>query len=107
MAKIGIVLGSVFSCGCAAQQSRVADFQPGFQQQTDAPALALACDPPLIADQPALYLDREPREPAAFAGYDQPTVTYSYLRVEDHYNPDKRGNYDRDAVTERIGVTTR
>jgi hypothetical protein len=107
MVKIGIILLCVFTCGCAAQQSHVADFQPTCLPQSDAPALALACDPPVIAGQPALYLDRESREPAAFAGYDQPTVTYSYLRVEDRYNPDKQGNYDRDAVTERVGVTTR
>jgi hypothetical protein len=102
------ILGCLFACGCVAhQRSQVSDFQPACQQQADGPALALACDPPVIAGQPALYLDRESREPAAFAGYDQPTVTYSYLRVEDRYNPDNQGKYVRDSVTERIGVNTR
>jgi len=101
------ILGCLLMCGCAAQQSPVADFQPACAPQSDSPAIALACDPPVIAGEPPLYLDRESREPAAFAGYDQPTVTYSYLRINDYYNPDKQGNYDREAVTERIGVTTR
>jgi hypothetical protein len=90
-----------------AQRSQITDVAPAYTPQTDSPALALACDPPVIAGQPALYLDRESREPAAFAGYDQPTVTYSYLRINDFYNPDKQGNYDREAVTERVGVSTR
>jgi len=102
-----VVLGCLLASGCAAQQPHVADSQPTSVQQADSPALALACDPPVVAGQPALYLDRDSREPAAFAGYEQPTITYSYLRVEDHYNPDKLGNYDRMAVTERVAVSTR
>jgi hypothetical protein len=102
-----VILGCFLMCGCAAQSSQTAQTPAYHLAQIDSPALALACDPPITANQPALYLDRESRQPAAFAGYDQPTVTYSYLRVEDRYNPDQQGNYDRDAVTERIGVSTR
>ena len=101
------IVGCLFLVGCAAQRPQVGQFQPSCTPQADGPALALACDPPVTVGQPALYLDRASREPGAFAGYDQPTVTYSYLRTDDNYNPDKEGKYNRDAVTERIGVSTR
>ena len=108
-----IVIGAFLICGCAAQRPQTAqtsaDERPANDRlvQCDSPALALACDPPITQGQPALYLDRDPRQPAAFAGYDQSTVTYSYLRVDDFYNPDKSGNYNRDSVTERLNVNTR
>jgi hypothetical protein len=100
------VLGCLMACGCAAGQSHVADFQPAVVQQADAPAVALACDPPMIAGQPPLYLDRESREPSAFAGYEQTTVTYSDVQVLDQHVTD-HGNYYRDAFSERTGVSSR
>ena len=99
-------------CGCAAQRPQTAQLpaqMPAGDRivQCDSPALALACEPQITQGQSALYLDRDSRQPAAFAGYDQSTVTYSYLRVDDFYNPDKSGDYNRDAVTERLNVNTR
>jgi hypothetical protein len=95
-------------CGCAAQRTQTAQMPADDRLvQCDSPALALACEAPITQGQPALYLDRDPRRPGAFAGYDQSTVTYSYLRVDDFYNPDKSGNYNRDSVTERLNVNTR
>jgi hypothetical protein len=102
-----VIVGCILMCGCATQRPAVSGTEPHYTPQTDSPSLALAFDPPAIAGQPALYLDRESREPAAFAGYDQPTVTYSYLRINDFYNPDPNGNYTRQAVTEQLGVSSR
>jgi hypothetical protein len=104
------IIGCLLACGCAnqspSQSVPVVESRWSTTPQADSPALALACDPAIIRDQPALYLDRESRQPAAFAGYDQPTVTYSYLRSDDDYTFD-HGRFNREAVTERIGVSTR
>jgi hypothetical protein len=100
-------LGCLLMCGCMTQRSQMTSSQPAYTPQIDTPALALACEPPITANQPALYLDRESREPAAFAGYDQPTVTYSDLQVNDNYQPFHDGSYERQAISERIGVSTR
>jgi hypothetical protein len=102
-----MLVGGAMIGGCAAQPERTAGTEPIYRQQTDGPALALVCDPPCTAGEPPLYLDRDARQPGAFAGYDQPTVTYSYLRVDDRYQPFGDGRYDRQAVTEREGVSTR
>ena len=104
-----IILAALQIGGCATQQSQQAQPPASMPSlaQSDSSALALACNPPCIAGQPALYLDRDSRQPTAFAGYDQPTVSYSYVRTDDNYNPDKNGNYDREAVTERVAVSTR
>ncbi len=105
-----MILAALLIGGCATQQSQqqaqTAATMPSLAQ-SDSSALALACDAPCTSGQPALYLDRDSRQPAAFAGYDEPTVSYSYVRTDDNYNPDQNGNYDREAVTERVGVSTR
>jgi hypothetical protein len=109
-----MILAALLIGGCASQPSQQAQTQqtgspatmPSLAQ-SDSSALALACDPPCTSGQPALYLDRDSRQPAAFAGYDTPTVSFSYVRTDDNYNPDKNGNYDREAVTERVSVSTR
>ncbi len=100
-------LGCLILVGCASQQAQVGQSDYRYTPQADGPALALACDPPATIGQPALYLDREPREPAAFTGYAQPTVTYSDTRVDDFYQPAGPGGYTREAQSEQIGVSTR
>ncbi|MBV8779888.1 MAG: hypothetical protein JO353_00690 [Phycisphaerae bacterium] len=102
------VIGLAFAGGCATQHHapEAANTQPT-RDECDPPAVALAFDPPITIDQGELALDRESREPRAFVGYDEPTITYSYLRVDDRMDGTGRGRYDREAVAERIGVSTR
>ena len=52
------------------------------------------------------YASGRRRQPAAFAGYDQGTITYSYLRQDDFYTFD-HGINSREAITARVGVSTR
>src|SRR4051812_46228683 len=98
-------LGLLLAWGCATQQ-RPAPAAAYHRPQEDAFAPALAFDPPVIADEAPLALDREPREPWAFVGYEDATTTYSYLRVDDRAASDHQGRYDRRAISERFGTTT-
>ena len=85
----------------------------------DAVAAALVYDPPVVANSPRIEISREGRAPEAFAGYEELTATYYYLRVDDrqlnyggggtggsgqHINNDR---FERQAITERVGVSYR
>ena len=79
---------------------------------------ALSFDPPVLAGEPRLDLSRGPRESSAFAGFEAPSATYYDIRTEDrqvepNWQPSNvRGwysgdQYERDAVSERVGVNYR
>ena len=106
-----LLIGAMMmSGGCATQHYAANTPNAAPRSVTESigtPAPALAFDPPITADQAQLALDREPREPSAFQGYDEPTITYSYLRSEDQIDDRGRTYLDREAVTYRVGVTTR
>jgi hypothetical protein len=74
---------------------------------TDAPAVALAFDPPVLLGQPTAYLPRDEREAAAFVGYDSVSATYFYIRNDDRLENPQDGWLYRRAIQERIGVSFR
>src|SRR5580704_3830721 len=103
--------------GCASHQPGAASNQPLANSQGSAsapqtgyspsPAAALAFDPPALAGSPRLDLSREDRGPAAFAGFEDETTTFYYLRVDDWLSDDLHGsslpsrdNYQRRSVSE-------
>jgi len=70
-----------------------------------APASALVFDLRLPAgDLPEL--DREPRQPMAFVGYEELLTTYFYLRVDDRQRTDG-DRYDRRSYMQSLGVRYR
>jgi hypothetical protein len=99
--------------GCASQQASVAPVQQ-IPTYTEVDASALAFDPPVLAGTPRIDLSRDGRGTAAFAGFDEGSTTYYYLRTDDLYsdfanggggrgiNPD---NYQRRAVSETYGIS--
>jgi hypothetical protein len=110
------ILLSVFTVvgGCASKPAQpVATAQPAHIYD-DAVAAALVYDPPVVADSPRLEVSREGRAPAAYAGFEDITTTYYYLRVDDRqlnygsgsgqHNNDR---FERQAITERVGVSYR
>ena len=68
---------------------------------------ALAFSPPIAAADVPLDLSRADREAAAFVGYDELIRTYIYVRTDDRWTGDGSGNYERRAIMEKVGVTTR
>jgi hypothetical protein len=87
-------------------------------------ASALVFAPPVTLDEPTINLDRAPRQPAAFFGYDEGSIEYYRLTVDDRqtfsnsgdgggrswgggYGSGWSGRYDRQAVSERVGAIRR
>lgn len=76
-------------------------------------ATALVFTPAVAVTAPPVALPRDSRQPVAVVGFDQPTVTHYFLRVDDRQSLDTFSSYgrwdggSRRAVTVRIGVSTR
>jgi hypothetical protein len=108
--------------GCASQpaatQPTAAGVAPVQQVRVYQPAssTALAFDPPVLAGMPRLDLSREGRGPAAFEGFSEASTQYYSLTTNDWYSDFNRGFgggstgpdiYQRQAITQTFGVTTR
>ena len=94
-----------FAVGCASDPEPVAS---PWDVGAARPA-ALVFTPDIVAGDPvALDLSRAGREPAAFAGYELPTVETSFVRLDDQLRQGPRGNFGRtDKRTVSTQVTTR
>ena len=81
--------------GCAASEAEpVAERD---RPRLSAPS-ALAFTPEAVrGDEAAGSLDlaRRDRQPAAFAGYELPTVTYNFVQLDDRLSDGRFGNFDR------------
>ena len=108
----GMLLG-----GCASQPGDVSPSQQS-HAYVDAPATALAFDPPALAGMPQLDLSRDDRGVAAFAGFEEARTTYYSLISDDWYSDFSGGggrfgrgfgpnDYQRRAISETSGINTR
>src|SRR3954452_18960926 len=112
--RLGVyVLAGLFVGGCAARPAAptAADSTHVYD---DAVAAALVYDPPVVVNAPPIDLSREGRGAAAVAGVDDVITTYYYLSVDDRqggYGKNGHGRsldrFERQAVTERVGVSYR
>jgi hypothetical protein len=105
MKWMGICIMALLAGGCATQQAPVT---PAAPVAVARPATALAFDPPILMGQPRADLSREARQPTAFVGYDS-VSTSSFDISTDNRQSTTPGDsyYDREAVTEKVGVSTR
>ena len=100
--------------GCASQSAQpVASVAPAPTTEPlydDAVAAALVYDPPVVVSSPRIDVSREGRAPTAYAGFEEITTTFYYLRIDDRQlttggmNNDR---YERQAITQRVGVSYR
>lgn len=91
--------------GCASH--KVAQVAPAPAAYLDRSAPSLVFDSPLVMNEPRLVLPREPREPAAFVGFEELTTTFFYVRNDDRQLSDGTHWLSRQAVTEKAGVSYR
>jgi hypothetical protein len=92
--------------GCASQHADVE--KPPAVAQLARPAGALAFDPPVSLQLADEVLARGPRQPAAFVGYDETSIVYSYIQTDDRQILfDRFNHYDRRAIITRLGVSYR
>lgn len=72
-----------------------------------ATASALAFDPPITIGQAGLDLSRQNHGEAAFAGFEDPQTDYEDVFTYNCQASDHSDRYERDSVTERVGVVHR
>ncbi len=120
-----MILISIFAltlAGCASHQPSAVSDHPLTDSQgsisasqprySPSPAAVLAFDPPALAGSPRLDLSREDRGPAAFAGFEDESTTFFYLRVDDWFSDNLHGSslpsrdqYQRRSVSETYGTS--
>jgi len=108
LAIIAVAASAIFS-GCAAQPPvQTSQASVTARQFSPEPATALAFDPPMSSQVSPQLLARDPREPSAFAGFEQTQVEYyDQSTSDDQYIDDATQEYERQNTSERIGVTYR
>jgi hypothetical protein len=99
--------------GCASRQAQPVAVDPPAPIYDQAVAAALIFDPPVLADSPQIDFSREGRAQTAYAGFEELTTTFYYLRVDDrqlNYGGSGQHNndrFERQAITQRVGVSYR
>lgn len=108
MRLVPVIFVALMLAGCASHQPGVSPDQPLTAAYTNGGAGALAFDPPVLAGVPRLDLSRDDRGPAAYAGYQDSTTTFYYLRMDDRQTDHHgRSRYDREAISETYGTSYR
>ena len=107
-----ITISGFLLAGCASKPPVQVVTAPSPRVYDDAVAAALVFDPPAISDGQRLNVTREGRSQAAFGGFDELITTFYYLRVDDYqqgFNGNCRNSdrFQREAITERVGVSYR
>jgi hypothetical protein len=108
------VLGAVVT-GCASRPAAPAAPAPVAQESESVydratVAGALMYDPPVVASAPPTSISRAGRATEAFAGYEELTATYYYLRQDDrqlNHGSWSNDRFERQAITQRQSVTYR
>ncbi len=103
------IVGLIAFAGCASKApSAAVERQRLDSAYSERVGGALALVPPVALDRPTLFLWRDQRQAAAFAGFEQTTLTYSYVRWDDRQTQDGRDDrFTRRAISESFGVSWR
>src|SRR6476619_903937 len=108
----GVLLLSILllaGCHCEKKPSpttqALSEPEPAFDDARIASALVFA--PPIAQSEPSVDLSRDSRQPAAFVGYDDLIRTFIYVRTDDRWSADGTDQYERRAITEKVGASTR
>jgi hypothetical protein len=68
---------------------------------------ALAFDPPITQTEPDLDLARNTHGQAAFAGFEDTTTTYFYVRTDDRQTQDSTQRFEREGYSAKVGAIRR
>ena len=107
----GLVISLGMMVGCASKPAPPVAATAPSPIYDDAVAAALVYDTPVIVNSPRLEVSREGRGPSAYAGFEDITTTFYYLRIDDRQLNTNGGvnndRFERQAITERVGVSYR
>ena len=104
------VLLGLMGIGCASKQTQPVATAPPAPIYDQAVAAALVFDPPVVLNSPRIDVSREGRAQTAYAGYEELTTTFYYLRIDDHqqnFGGLRNDRFERQAITQRVGVSYR
>jgi hypothetical protein len=103
MRRIGLLTPLLLTlAACAGQSAPVAP------RYSEAPAVALAFDPPILAGQPIHDFPRDIRRPSAFVGYDEVATTTVDIFTDDRQSSDPaEDRFLRESYTEKVAISTR
>ena len=94
--------------GCASKTVVVNEPLPRTNTNTVlVSSAALVFDPPVTLSEPRLNLSRDTRGAAAFAGFEDSTVTYFYVRTDDRQTTDNTDRFQRDGYSAKVGAVRR
>ena len=104
-----LIISALLLTGCAAgapRQSAKTSALPKDYEPSEASALAF--DAPVTPPYPLLGLAREPREMAAFAGFQDSVTEFFAVSTDDYQSSDPwNDSYTRESVSVKIGTRTR
>jgi hypothetical protein len=103
-----LIVAAALIGGCASKPVLVDQPLPQTHTTTTTTAsAALAFDPPVTMSEPQLDLSRSTRGAAAFAGFEDSTVTYFYVRTDDRQTTDNSERFARDGFSAKVGAIRR
>ncbi len=103
---IPLLAVSLVATGCASTRST--GLQASHRQYDEAEAAALTFESPIAPAYPLPGLDREPRQPWAFAGFEGGVTEFYAVSVGDSQSTDPWNTvYDRVSVSTKVGVRYR
>jgi len=103
--SISISAALLLLTGCSAMRG---GHQPVAHVYEPSAASALAFDSPIAPPYELAGLARGPREPSAFAGFQDSVTEYFAVSIDDHQSTDPYNDtYDRETVSVKVGVRYR
>jgi hypothetical protein len=107
MRRLLAILAAGILSGCAAPAQKAPEPATVPLTSSSAASSALAFDPPVTQFEPAPDLSRSSHGTAAFAGFEDTTTTYFYVRTDDRQTQDDTGRFEREGYLSKVGAIRR
>jgi hypothetical protein len=104
MRAILILISATLLAGCVSEPpATMSKSNPNLATAT----AALAFDPPIAMNEPALDLSRSTHGEAAFAGFENTTTTFFDVHTDDRQTTDLSNRFVREGYSEQVGSVSR
>jgi hypothetical protein len=107
MRAVLFMITAVTLAGCAAPTQKAPEAAAVPLTSSSAASSALAFDPPVAQFEPTPDLSRSTHGTAAFAGFEDTTTTYFYVRTDDRQTQDDTGRFEREGYLSKVGAVRR
>jgi hypothetical protein len=107
MRRVLATITAVMLAGCAAPAQKASEPVAVPLTSSSSASSALAFDPPVTQFEPTPDLSRSTHGTAAFAGFEDTTTTYFYVRTDDRQTQDDTGRFEREGYLSKVGAIRR